>query len=1093
MSARSGKTDSGGRRRRNLERIAGWPARTPAGAALLAGAVAGCTLAALACPGRERQGKPLPSRGELAAKLGSWRPVEGRLRDFAYAPWQPAQRRGAVASDEVQMLGDVLRIVPDRDTASSVEGLAEAALLALMAQHYGEAVAKLEDAAKSSPHDPGNWSDLAAAYLARAEADSNPSDYVLALLAADRAVRAGRRLPEARFNRALALECLYLADDAGSDWKVYLDLDPKSGWAGEASDHLRRLAQPSKPEIWRQQAPLLDSAALAGDRATAHRIAAEFPQPAREHLEEEILASWGDDWIRGDAKAAERKLRTAHGIAAALAERGEHLPAEAVAVIDRALAQPGSTSQAAHLARGHRSYAAGRRLQAGFQLELAVDELRLARAELERGGSPFAAAASLYLAVSDYNRRRYDAASKVAREILRQGASCVCPSLRGRSEAVSGMVEFMHADLSSALASYRRALNLFEQNGELQNQVMVETLLAQGLSYLGDGRSSWQYRLRALSKLRDTPDPRRQEALLGESALALRQVPPVAIYFQRAFMKAASKLGDSVLLAWGLVPLSVLEYQLGDRAGARRDLDRAARASASIADPALRGQIEADLLIAQADQESSPGAGAGSRLRALTQAIDLDRGSRNHIRLAEILLARGRTYVAAGELQHAEADIADSITEIERLRGKVPGEPLRISYFETAQPAYDEMIALQAWRYGRPERALDYSERARARALLDAFGGRARDMPGSQPHDATLLASSLPDFEVVVEYALLDQSSVAWVVRRGHIDQVEIPLGAAAASSLLRQLGEAVERDVSGAAAPAAAAELFEKLIKPLLRHLRPDEPIVFIPDKSLYGAPFAALFNKETRRYLVQEHPVAVAPSATFHLICTRRDRALARGAGHGALLIGNPAFDRRSFPRLPPLGGAEAEVQRIADIYPRHQLLIGEAATKKSFLQLAGRHSVVHFAGHSLASLELPLLALAPEGGDSGSLYPNEVTGRHFENTRVMVLAACDTGAAGAGESAGLEGVARMVRPFLAAGVPAVVASLWSVGDQPASELFVAFHRELAAGRDALSALRTAQLSMLRNENPAARRVANWGAFELFGGVMVGSSNQY
>jgi CHAT domain-containing protein len=79
----------------------------------------------------------------------------------------------------------------------------------------------------------------------------------------------------------------------------------------------------------------------------------------------------------------------------------------------------------------------------------------------------------------------------------------------------------------------------------------------------------------------------------------------------------------------------------------------------------------------------------------------------------------------------------------------------------------------------------------------------------------------------------------------------------------------------------------------------------------------------------------------------------------------------------------------------------------------------------------------------------------------------------------------VSSLARPFLAAGVPAVVASLWNVGDRATAPLLVAFHRRLRDGRDPLSALRAAQLELLRGPAPALRSPASWAAFEVFGGV--------
>jgi len=94
--------------------------------------------------------------------------------------------------------------------------------------------------------------------------------------------------------------------------------------------------------------------------------------------------------------------------------------------------------------------------------------------------------------------------------------------------------------------------------------------------------------------------------------------------------------------------------------------------------------------------------------------------------------------------------------------------------------------------------------------------------------------------------------------------------------------------------------------------------------------------------------------------------------------------------------------------------------------------------------------------------------------------VLAACETGNQ---YVPGSEGVTSLARAFLAAGVPTVVASLWSVDDRTTADLLDAFHRRLWDGEDPVDALREAQLGMLRGTDAAGRSPRAWAAFEVIG----------
>jgi CHAT domain-containing protein len=82
-------------------------------------------------------------------------------------------------------------------------------------------------------------------------------------------------------------------------------------------------------------------------------------------------------------------------------------------------------------------------------------------------------------------------------------------------------------------------------------------------------------------------------------------------------------------------------------------------------------------------------------------------------------------------------------------------------------------------------------------------------------------------------------------------------------------------------------------------------------------------------------------------------------------------------------------------------------------------------------------------------------------------------------------VEGAISLGRPFLAAGVPDFVASLWDVDDAISRQFFVVFHRALLAEGDPNLALRKAQLVLLNGENSTLAHPASWAAFICMGGL--------
>jgi CHAT domain-containing protein len=131
------------------------------------------------------------------------------------------------------------------------------------------------------------------------------------------------------------------------------------------------------------------------------------------------------------------------------------------------------------------------------------------------------------------------------------------------------------------------------------------------------------------------------------------------------------------------------------------------------------------------------------------------------------------------------------------------------------------------------------------------------------------------------------------------------------------------------------------------------------------------------------------------------------------------------------------------------------------------------------------LPLTArldLSPDVDGRATLYADDIARIPFRHTQLVVLAACST-AYGANRRG--EGVFSLARPFLSAGVPTVLATLWNVDDEAASRLFLAFHQQLRLHAGAAKALRAAQLEMLAGADERFRLPHAWAAAIAIGGV--------
>ncbi|MBD1943864.1 CHAT domain-containing protein, partial [Coleofasciculus sp. FACHB-712] len=276
--------------------------------------------------------------------------------------------------------------------------------------------------------------------------------------------------------------------------------------------------------------------------------------------------------------------------------------------------------------------------------------------------------------------------------------------------------------------------------------------------------------------------------------------------------------------------------------------------------------------------------------------------------------------------------------------------------------------------------------------------------------------------------------------------------------------------------------QLHQLLVEPIAELLpkAAKARVAFIPQKSLFLLPFAALQDKQGK-YLIEQHAIFTAPSIqALDLLYKHRQRI--QGIAKDVLVVGNP-----TMPRVPPkigqkpvllqqLPGAEQEANAIANLF-NTQALIGDAATETAIVQQMPQARIIHLATTGLIDEEEALrnaIALAPSNTDDGLLTAEEILNLKL-NAELVVLSACDAGLGRITE----DGVIGLTRSFLAAGVPSAIAPLGLISDEPTAFLMTEFYKNLQSNPDKAVALQNAMLAtMKQHPNPM-----NWAGFILIG----------
>jgi CHAT domain-containing protein len=681
---------------------------------------------------------------------------------------------------------------------------------------------------------------------------------------------------------------------------------------------------------------------------------------------------------------------------------------------------------------------------------------------------PLGLRATVFEATSAYYAGDVDGArERVAFLADDQGARY--PTVRAQALWLRALIIGTAGHESEALVDTREALRLFQAAGEVENVAIMLTRLATYAGYIGDTNESWRHRAAALELFATYGESVRFPSLLLDTARASSEAGHTyaALRFHDAHVRVATQNRDPAVIASAYRLRSLARWRAGKAEPAIADLLAARDAVAKVPDQSMRKRLEANIRATETTvfRESDP----PRAIAAATDAIDLFTRLGNRLRLIEMYVERGRAHEANGNFQAALRDTSAAAEEVDRQRAALMTVAQRRDFVERRRTVFEAGVDLMV-RRGDFGAAFSFAEASRARVLLDL----ASPAGENDPWPAEAIRRAMPQGTTLLSYVSLPDRLIIWTV-----DQKEIR---GVVADVSRPMLRAQIREMIGACAGHSAADcrsrsvaVHRSLVAPVRARLT--ERVVVVPDDLLSGVPFAALSSAVDAPYLVEQHQIVIAPSATIY---ARRPQVLvAKDARTTALLIGNPMFDRQMLPELPDLPAADTEVRQIGGFYQDATILTGAAATKRLALEALERGEIVHFAGHVVTDAEdgaQSALVFAPEGpGDDGRLRAEEILRHDLAAVPLVVLSSCGTG----DRIEAADGPLGFARVFLMAGVPLVVAAITPADDGPTQVLLSKFHHGLVETGDPAAALRAAQLSMIRSGDPSLRAPAAWSSF--------------
>jgi len=980
-----------------------------------------------------------------ASALAGYRTIPQRLS--LGIPWAPLRvTRGsdpAPFANRTKFIMAAAAAFQEEEHAPSASVHHTAALAYVLTGQPRRALQSLETLSSNQP-DASIWSDVAAVESIIAEQDHDPSRLARSLAAADAALRMNPRCAEAHFNRALVLETLGLRDQARTEWGEYLRLDPSGDWANEARAHERNLRaqMPFQPVFSRWYTSLLANPSLISPLAQSDR------QAARIAAEEEILGDWGEAFIGGRDVEAARLLAIARAIGVTLAnEGGDGMLPAMVAAIDS-----GGDGERTLLAHAHFHFREGRLLYRSRDLHGAELALTTAAAEFSQGRSPGELMACAFAANTIYEEGRLADAEKRLLVVLERTPARF-PALRAQILWEQGGVALARGRWGDCIAALTDSLSIFERLEERNYAATVRGVLVYVYDRIGQPSLAWKHRIISLRELGQTPSFRLQEALDSVASAALMDEQwPVALSFLGLEIELARSMTIPLAHIGALLKRGEVNVHIGRRDEAAADVAEARRIFATLPDAADRAHFDANAKAVEASLTDNP----ATSVALLTDAIAFHSTIGRRMHLPQLFMNRGRAYRAMRDDARAAQDFEMGIAELERYRESLPDGEDRWGVFHAADDLFGAAIALSLDHHD-PAKAFQYAERARARALLDSLGS----------HWPRVSASDVPAGTVIIEYAVREDAIVLFVLDQGGVHAVTRPI------DRKTLIAEIAAFNKAGANADAGkmrqlSRSLYRCLIEPVQERLFGNTTVAIVPDARLGEMPFAALID-DGGTYLIQRYAIEIEPSAAvFARLPTARS---SQGERQVLVVSGDDGLGR--------LAGADREADAVAAVYPRALRLTSSAATPAAFESSAALAEVVHFTGHAVASTggtHAGYLLLRSDAGSEGQLVVKRIAGMHFPRTSLIVLAACSTAA---GEIRSTEGTISAARAFLAAGVPAVVATLLPIEDEPAADFFPSFHRRLAEGLRPAEALRQTQIDCIRKSGCAGL----WNAVVIIG----------
>jgi CHAT domain-containing protein/tetratricopeptide (TPR) repeat protein len=356
-----------------------------------------------------------------------------------------------------------------------------------------------------------------------------------------------------------------------------------------------------------------------------------------------------------------------------------------------------------------------------------------------------------------------------------------------------------------------------------------------------------------------------------------------------------------------------------------------------------------------------------------------------------------------------------------------------------------------------------YEEKLARQAPLPRFGLLGGSIPSLSQVQALLNQG-----DALVLYLSGEDRLDAFFVTAHTITHRAAPIGDRSLYDKVRFARDAIQRSTESALALKSLGELNDILLMPFDRELSGVSRLIVVPHGPLGALPFAALKNRRTGRYLVEDKVVAYAPTVAALAIAP-------------SSRIANVAID--VFVPIPDqLPATRGEAAAVGKLMRRSKLYFGRSSSKTLVRSAFLRGDIVHIASHGQHNSQNPLFSDIVVGGSQSSddavskLTVQDVMTLSTTSPLVF-LSGCETGLNMSNTAFAFQSdEGSLSQAFLFAGASSVIATLWPVEDSEAATIAADFYQSFSAGQNSASALAAAQRKAI-----GRKRGLNWAAYTV------------